>query len=345
MNRYSAATAAAVWMLWVAGMFLGDKWGLFREVGYMSATMAFGSFIAGSTSEGGGAVAFPVMTLGFHIAPAVARDFSLMIQAVGMTAAAVAIFTSRIPVAMGALPPAALGGALGVIVGLERIAPVFPTDFAKMGFTALWLSFAGALWLMNRDRSRAIEADLPQTSACASALLGLVGVLGGIVTSITGSGLDILTFSILVLLFRVCERVATPTSVVLMASNAIVGSVWKASLSEGLAPQAWNFWWVCVPVVVIGAPLGAHFIRNRSRTFITRLLIASILTQFVASLLIVPQAPGLVGFYGAVFCTGLVGFWALSRAGSDTARIQDGVFTAAVEATPAPRAPGMPTAT
>ena len=30
----------------------------------MSLTMCLGSFIAGATSEGGGAIAYPVMTLG-----------------------------------------------------------------------------------------------------------------------------------------------------------------------------------------------------------------------------------------------------------------------------------------
>ena len=35
------------------------------------------------TSEGGGAVAFPVMTLLLEIKPEVARDFSLMVQSVG----------------------------------------------------------------------------------------------------------------------------------------------------------------------------------------------------------------------------------------------------------------------
>ena len=35
------------------------------------------------TSEGGGAVAFPVMTLALNISPGVARDFSLMIQSCG----------------------------------------------------------------------------------------------------------------------------------------------------------------------------------------------------------------------------------------------------------------------
>ena len=38
---------------------------------------------SGSTSEGGGAVAFPVMTLLLKIDPKVARDFSLMIQSCG----------------------------------------------------------------------------------------------------------------------------------------------------------------------------------------------------------------------------------------------------------------------
>ena len=41
------------------------------------------SMFIGMTSEGGGAVAFPVMTLALSITPAVARDFSLMIQSCG----------------------------------------------------------------------------------------------------------------------------------------------------------------------------------------------------------------------------------------------------------------------
>ena len=47
---------------------------------YMSITMIFGSMLAGATSEGGAAVAFPVMTLVFGINPVVARDFSFLIH-------------------------------------------------------------------------------------------------------------------------------------------------------------------------------------------------------------------------------------------------------------------------
>ena len=49
----------------------------------MAITMLVGSFIGGATSEGGGAVAFPVMTLVLHLSPSVARDFSMMIQCCG----------------------------------------------------------------------------------------------------------------------------------------------------------------------------------------------------------------------------------------------------------------------
>ena len=56
---------------------------LFQTHYIMSITMIFGSMVAGATSEGGGAVAFPVMTLALKIAPAIARDFSLMTQSCG----------------------------------------------------------------------------------------------------------------------------------------------------------------------------------------------------------------------------------------------------------------------
>ena len=49
----------------------------------MSITMIFGSMVAGATSEGGGAVAFPVMTLVLKLSPSIARDFSLMCQSFG----------------------------------------------------------------------------------------------------------------------------------------------------------------------------------------------------------------------------------------------------------------------
>ena len=308
------STIAVVWILWLTAVQRGDRWGLFADNWFMSATMAFGSFIAGATSEGGGAVAFPVMTLFFGIEPSTARDFSLMIQAVGMTAAAATILSTRIPVERHAILWGSLGGGLGIILGLEFLAHRLPPPYAKMLFTSAWLSFAVALYLINRYHDREVHRDITHFLPRHGVLLFAVGILGGVVSSITGSGLDITIFSLLVLRLRINERVATPTSVVLMGINAAVGFLWKGTLGDGMAPAAWNYWWVCVPIVVVGAPFGAWFIKHRSRLFVAGLLYASIGIQFVAALIIIPMSPGLVAFSTAIFVAGTMLFrWMANR--------------------------------
>lgn len=69
------------------------------------------------TSEGGGAVAFPVMTLALGIQPAVARDFSLMIQSCGMTAAAFTIFWMKIKLEMRSVFFCSFGATFGMVLG------------------------------------------------------------------------------------------------------------------------------------------------------------------------------------------------------------------------------------
>ena len=70
-------------LCWWCLAFKYDFFSLFADRYLLSLTMVLGATVAGMTSEGGGAVAFPVMTLALKITPAVARDFSLMIQSCG----------------------------------------------------------------------------------------------------------------------------------------------------------------------------------------------------------------------------------------------------------------------
>lgn len=308
-------TCALVWSLWLYGMVSGDRFGLFADNWFMSVTMMFGSFIAGATSEGGGAVAFPVMTLGFKIPPNVARDFSLLIQAVGMTAAAFAILWTRTKVVMPALLWSTLGGAIGIICGLEYIVPHVAPPYAKMLFTASWLAFAFALFWINRYQDREVHETIQNFMPRHAFLLVGFGIVGGIISSITGSGLDIVTFALLVLRLRISESIATPTSVILMGGNALVGALYRGLGQDALDPRAWNFWWVCVPIVVVGAPFGAHYIKRRSRLFVANLLYLSIAIQFVAAILIVPQSMKLTAFTVATFCAGVAAFRHMANRG------------------------------
>ena len=309
------AVAALVWVLWLTGMVGGDRWGLFEDNWFMSVTMVFGSFIAGATSEGGGAVAFPVMTMLFKIPPPTARDFSLMIQAVGMTAAAATILWTRIPVERRAIVWGSLGGALGVVLGIELVSPHLPPPATKMTFLSIWLSFSVALFWINRAADREVRDSIEGFTTKHGLLLAATGVIGGAISGLTGSGLDILTFSLLVLRFRISEKIATPTSVILMAINAAVGFLWKHGAGGGMAGEAWNYWWVCVPIVVVGAPFGARFIRNRSRLFVAGILYVSIAIQFVAGLLIIPQTVGLILLSVSVFTGGVILFRLMAAGG------------------------------
>jgi uncharacterized protein len=305
-----------VWTGWLALMLTSGRWELFASGWHMSLTMAIGSFIAGATSEGGGAVAFPVMTLVFQVSPQVARDFSLMIQSVGMNSAAFTIFTLRIPIEWRALIFAGLGGAFGVIVGLEFL--VLPPAFAKMLFVSTWLAFAVALYWINRYREREVRLHIEAFGARHALMLATTGLIGGLVTSVTGSGLDICTFALLVLRLRICEKIATPTSVVLMGMNSAVAFAYKHHfIVGGMAAQAWEYWWVCVPVVTLGAPLGAWFIRDKSRYFVANILYVSIALQFGWAIYVleVLSRPGLAAFSTATFLTGAGLFWYMAKRG------------------------------
>ena len=82
-----------------------------------------------------------------------------------------------------------------------------------------------------------------------------------------------------------------------------------------VAVDAWNYWWVCVPVVVVGAPFGALFIRNRSRHFVAGFLYCSITAQYAWALVVIPQSPQLLLFKMLVLAVATLFFWMLTRFG------------------------------
>ena len=100
-----------------------------------------------------------------------------------------------------------------------------------------------------------------------------------------------------------------------MGNNALVGALWKEWVGPGLAPEAWGYWWVCVPIVVVGAPFGAWFIRHHSRQMIANLLIFFVVVQYVAAILIIPRTPALFAFSAAVTLAGAGLFGLISRSG------------------------------
>ncbi|KAK6059039.1 hypothetical protein COOONC_03336 [Cooperia oncophora] len=79
----------------------------------------------------------------------------------------------------------------------------------------------------------------------------------GVFDSFAGSGVDICIFSILTLLFRVTEKTATPTTVVLKGVNAVIGFFYRAAMMGDISEMAWRYFALSVPVAAIFGPLGS----------------------------------------------------------------------------------------
>ncbi|MFT5857868.1 MAG: putative membrane protein YfcA, partial [Verrucomicrobiales bacterium] len=84
----------------------------------------------------------------------------------------------------------------------------------------------------------------------------LAGLLGGTVASQTGSGIDLICFILMTLGYGLMERRAIPTSVIIMASMSVLGFLLHGTLLHDNS-EATKFWLVSVPIVAVGAPLGA----------------------------------------------------------------------------------------
>jgi uncharacterized membrane protein YfcA len=268
------------------------------------------------TSEGGGAVAFPVMTFAFRISPIIARDFSLMIQSAGMTCASIAIIFMKVQLEWVALVASSLGGVFGLIIGFHVIDPRLTAAQKKMCFVSIWFSFAFALFLLNWNHKRRTFNSIPNLKPWKVVVLFFTGVVGSIFTSFAGNGLDICTFSILTLLFRVSEKVATPTSVILMAVNSMVGWFWREMIMQEISQESYDFFYICAGVVVVGAPLGSVLGSHFHRLVLACLIYALDTITLITAFIVVPQTGPLIGISVGIIVGGFFFFYVLTMVGN-----------------------------
>ncbi|CAH1778845.1 unnamed protein product [Owenia fusiformis] len=327
-----AISATVVYFLWLAYMIKWNMWYLFVERYEMSVTMVFGSLIAGMTSVGGGVVAFPVMTLVVNVTPNIARDFSLMVQFCGMTSASFVIYFMGIQVDWNSIIICSIGGVFGAIFGFEVVDQHLSPPRKKFTFTAFCFAFAFALFLLNRYRNRKTFLTVPYLNTWKGFVLFLTALVGGIFTALVGSGLDIVSFSVMTLLFRVTEKTATPTSVILMGINTAFATYWRSVIQYNASTDAFHYLLVCIPIVVIGAPMGSvigsYLHRLVLASFVYIITTAALIGSFVV---IRPLTPDLIGLAVGIVVGGGLIFFLLTLAGAkllkQVEQIEEGKIT------------------
>jgi uncharacterized membrane protein YfcA len=229
-----------------------------------------------------------------------------------MTAATLTIMAMRVAVAWRLILWASLGGVLGVVFSSMLLAPVLQPALLKMLFTAMVVSFALTLALLNWQE-RQYNNDLPVFGLREKWIMLLAGFVGGGMTGLVGNGIDIICFSVMVLLFRLSEKVSTPTSVILMAVNALAGFGLHLSVLGGFTGQVEQYWLAAVPVVVVGAPLGAYCCTKLNNKTIAGILIVLIVVELISSLCLIPLTGTIVGVSLAVFAFFMLVYYQMSR--------------------------------
>lgn len=133
--------AAFVWSVWLILLGPISAINILQSYWPITLTMLFGSMVAGGTSMGGGALAFPVLTKLLEVPPHEAKVFALAIQSVGMTAATFTIIAMKTDMDWRLIRWASSGGLIGIAVGTLFLEPWLSPDLIRLSFTMMTSSF------------------------------------------------------------------------------------------------------------------------------------------------------------------------------------------------------------
>lgn len=291
----------SVIITWLWYMISHDNFGIYATRWPAALTMLFGSFIAGASPEGSAAIAYPVFTLLLKIPPEVARNFAFAIQSIGMTSASLLILGLKIKVDWNYIKYVSIGGAFGLVLGTYYVVPLISPMQAKLFFVSLWLSFGIALWLQNRNSHREVFDSIQNFTKSDVFKLITFGFIGGIISSIFGTGINIFTFCLMTIYYQVSEKVATPSSVIIMTIETLLGVFIHTRITHDFQPLAFELWLTCIPIVVFFAPLGAFVISKMKREGIAKILYTILTIQFIGAMWVIK--PSVLQF---MICMGIL---------------------------------------
>ncbi len=278
------AWLAIFYAAWLAIVIRGNHLQDLLEHWPIAVAMAAGSYFAGSTPMGGGTVGFPVLVLMLDYPAVLGRDFSLAVQSIGMTSASIYILCRRQELEWPMLRSALVGALIGTPIGILYVAPNVSDLYIKLLFAAMWCSF-GFLHLRRIGEITAYEGMTPHDVGFDHRVGFITGLAGGMtVASITGVGIDMMIYMVLVLWCHADLKIAIPTSVILMAFTSLVGIATKLLLGQ-VAPGTYENWLAAAPVVAIGAPVGALVVGYLGRRWTLYVVSILCVVQFAGTLL------------------------------------------------------------
>ena len=84
--------------------------------------------------------------------------------------------------------------------------------------------------------------------------------------------------------YRINEKVAIPSSVIIMTIETIFGFFIHAGVVKDFQKQAFEMWLICIPFVSIVAPLGSYVVNKVSRKTAANFLSFILVIQFFGAM-------------------------------------------------------------
>jgi uncharacterized membrane protein YfcA len=259
-SKWFSVWFGLAFLVWIALFSTFDSFGFLKAHWYYPAVMVLAAFVAGLTPQSGGAIAFPALSVFLHIDRVLARDFSMMIQSIGLTSASIFILTHKDTVMRNYRPvlffvPVCLAG---FVLGMNTL-QALPVYLIQALFLSLIATFVVAYYL---HKQRGTEESLVVSTMGDVAFLGITLFLGGMNVSLFGTGADILLYTLLITRFSMNEKSATYIAIVTQTAMSILGFGYRAFVDHGLSHYQVETWLCAYPVVLFMAPLGAYALRR-----------------------------------------------------------------------------------
>lgn len=248
---------ATVFTVWVTLVSIGPGFDFYREYWIYPLLMSIGSSVAGFTPEGGGAVAFPILNLYVKTSAQVARDFSLAIQCIGMVSASIYIVTTK-----GynrdfykPIPFYVFISMIGFVCA-NFIYPFVSVKIVQTTFIALAFAFIVSFWI-NKQYGTKETMDLDFRTALKMIVFCLYG---GAAAAFFGTGSDMLVYVFLTTYYGLKEKLATDTSIIVMACVSVLGTIYKINTND-IQPKIYWMWLAAMPAAAIFGPLGNKLLK------------------------------------------------------------------------------------
>ena len=270
----------------------------------VAITMIFGSFVAGSTPLGGGAVAFPIMTKLFNISAHDSQLFSLAIQSAGMTSASILILIRNINQPYKIMLAYLFGVLIGFMFfhyGLSSV--IIESEIRTI--SSICIALFVIVFTIQHWRPPDQFNNICLSSPLIYILIIAFGIMGGMISRGVGYGADLMIFTLLRLVLGFEFKQSIQASVIVMAITSLLGIVFQ-KYTHGIPDQVLQFWYAAAPIVIFGAPIGALFCSLINDNILFFFIIVLSIVEVITTIITVPVSTNIIYYISMMLIIALM---------------------------------------